>query len=104
MKNKTASENLIDFLKNNPSAYASGDLQRMIFKNRNGTTATARSLVRRLQELAEQNIIDVTYPDNKNAYYQIREEHKKKPVMVIDDSIPPIKGSDGRWVPRFIIV
>ena len=101
---KSAEQSILAFLKDNPSVFAAADLQRRPFKNKNGTLASPKAISRRLQELAEQKIIDVTYPDNKNAYYQIREEHKKKPVMIIDDSIPPIKGSDGRWRPQFSYV
>ena len=102
--NKSAEQSIISFLKENPQKYASAELQRMIFKNRNGTTAIARSLVRRLEEntRTQENptgVLEVSYV-NGNAYYQISEGQKKKPVLVIDESLPPIR-VNGIWKPVF---
>jgi DNA-binding transcriptional ArsR family regulator len=79
---KTAQENILDFLKSNPSKWASGALQRMEWRNRNNTLATPRSIVRRLEELAEEGLIEVSY-EGKNAQYQIKGEHRKK-VQVVE--------------------
>lgn len=75
---KSAETKLIDFLKESPVWYASAELQRLRFHNKNGTTSTPRSIVRRLEENAEAGgVLEVKY-EGKNAYYKIREEHKKK--------------------------
>ena len=75
---KSAEENLIDFLKANYGWYASPELQRMSFKNRNGSLATPRTLVRRLQENAEgpQAILEVKY-EGRTTYYRIKTAHRK---------------------------
>lgn len=99
---KTAEQNLLDFLKENPSKWASAELQRMVFKNRNGTIATARSLVRRLEENAvEGGILKVIYDEKGNACYKIKEGYRKPPVLMIDESLPPIKDALGRYRPQF---
>lgn len=43
----------------------SGEIQRMEFKNKDGTLATPRSLVRRLQELENQKILAVQHLSKK---------------------------------------
>ena len=96
----SAEQNIIAFLKSNPSVFAAAELQRMPFKNKNGTTASPKAISRRLQELAEQQILDVSYV-NRNAHYQIAETHKPKPRLVIDDSLPPVKDEFGVWRPQF---
>lgn len=86
---KSAEDRLIDFLKANPSRFASAELQRMTWVNKNGTAASPRSVVRRLEENTyhevsttqhKQNldgVLLVSY-ENGNAYYQIKEGHEKK--------------------------
>ncbi len=80
---KSAETNLIDFLKENPGWYASATLQRMPFKNRNGSLAAPRTLVRRLQENAEgdQAILEVKH-EGQTTYYRIKETHRKKQQVV----------------------
>ena len=89
---KSAETLLLDFLKANPSKWASGDLQRREWRNKNGTLATPRSLVRRLEENTfwetdtqahKKNlngILIATYQDN-TTYYQIKEGHEKKETI-----------------------
>jgi len=83
MKKNSAEQNLIDFLKENPDWHNSGQLQRMPFKNKNGSLATPRTLVRRLQENAEgdQAILEVKY-EGQTTYYKIKTEHIKKKQVV----------------------
>jgi translation elongation factor EF-Tu-like GTPase len=51
---KSVEDSLLDFFREHSTEkYASGELQRMSWLNKNGTVATPRSVVRRLQELAE---------------------------------------------------
>lgn len=80
---KSAEQNIIDFLKSNPSRYAAAQLQRMEFKNKNGTLASPKAISRRLQENAEgeHSVLEVSY-DGKNAYYRIKQEHRKKEQIV----------------------
>lgn len=79
---KSAETQLIDFLKANPSVFASAQLQRMFWKNKNGSLASPRSIVRRLEENTytpdnPQGVLEVSYVGG-NAHYRIREEHRKK--------------------------
>lgn len=83
---KSAETQLIDFLKANPSVFASAQLQRMFWKNKNGTIASPRSIVRRLEEntCTKENplgVLEVSYIGG-NAHYQIKEEHRKKEQTV----------------------
>lgn len=55
--NKSASQQLLDFLRESPGLHHSGDLQRRDWLNKDGTTALPRTIVRRLQELAEDGLI-----------------------------------------------
>jgi len=76
---KSVEQQLIDFLAANPSKWASGDLQRREWRNKNGTLATPRSIVRRLEENAEAGgVLEVSYDNHGAAFYQIKQEHKKK--------------------------
>ena len=84
-KSKSAEQNLIDFLKENYDWYSSGSLQRMPFKNRNGSLATPRTLVRRLQENAtgENAVLEVKY-EGRSTYYRIKETHRKVKYSYLD--------------------
>jgi len=75
---KSVETQLIDFLKSNPTWFASGDLQRKEWRNKNGTLATPRSIVRRLEENAEGEnaLLEVEYRAN-HAFYRIKQEHVK---------------------------
>ena len=76
---KSVETQLLDFLKANPSKYASAELQRMPWKNKNGTLATPRSIVRRLEENAEEGgMLEVSYDDHNNAFYNIKSGYEKK--------------------------
>lgn len=65
---RTVPTQLIAYLKNSTIAVASAELQRLPFKNRNGSTASPKAISRRLQELAEDKTTSVEYR-GKNAYY-----------------------------------
>lgn len=61
--------------------HPSAMLQRMIWKNRRGTTASPRSIVRRLEELENERLIAVGY-EGVNAKYRFippryRENYKR---------------------------
>lgn len=75
---KSAEHNLILFLRKNPEWHSSGQLQRMEWRNRNGTLATPRSIVRRLQENAEGDnaILEVEYR-GQSTYYRVKTAHIK---------------------------
>ena len=85
---RSAEQNILEFLKNNPSVFAAAELQRMSFRNRNGTLASPKAISRRLQELAEQGILDVTYDHKNHAHYSIKEEHRKKEQHVYQITFP----------------
>jgi hypothetical protein len=82
--NKSAEQNIIDFLRSNPSKYASASLQRMEFRNKNGTVASPKAISRRLQENAEGDhaVLEVSYDDHNNSHYQIKQELRKKEQVV----------------------
>ena len=73
---KSVSTQLKEFLGKNAGEYASGELQRMEWKNRDGTTATPRTIVRRLQELAQNGEIYVK-EINGHAHYSA------EPIIVV---------------------
>ncbi len=83
---KTAEQQVIDFLRTNPSWFASAELQRLFFKNKNGTNAAPRSIVRRLEENTP-SFLEVKYIGG-NAYYKIREEFKKREQIVTPITLP----------------
>lgn len=68
---KSVEQNILEFFRtHSEQVWNSGDLQRMTWFNKNGTIATPRSVVRRLQELAEAGKI-VNLGDLKSARYQL---------------------------------
>ena len=80
---KSVETQLLDFLKANPSVWASAALQRMEWRNRNGTLATPRSIVRRLEENAEEGgMLTVSYDNHGNAQYSIKEAFRPKQQKV----------------------
>ena len=86
---KSVETQLIDFLKENPSRWASADLQRREWRNRNGTLSTPRSIVRRLEENAEAGgMLEVSYDDHNNAHYSIKSEFKKREQIVTPITLP----------------
>jgi len=99
---KSAEQNIISFLRENPSKFAAAELQRMSFRNRNNTLASPKAISRRLQENAEgtNSFLEVSYI-NGNAHYQIREAHKKPPTLIYDDS-HPVK-INGQWRGQFAL-
>lgn len=78
MKSKSAEQRIKEFLAENPAWFASGDLQRRIWLNKDGTTATPRSIVRRLEEMVEDGILEVEYRGKHAAHYRVRQDHIKK--------------------------
>ncbi len=80
---KSAEQNIINFLKENPSWFAAAHLQRQLFQNKNGTYASPKAISRRLQENAEGDnaILEVEYRHN-HAFYKIKEAHIKKRQIV----------------------
>jgi len=78
---------LEDYLRDkSPLDFASGTLQRFAWKNKNGTLATPRSIVRRLEELAEDKILIVFY-ENGSARYRWNdgtENPERKKVQVVE--------------------
>ena len=74
-----ADANIISFLKENPSVWSASALERMSFRNRNGTLANPKAISRRLQEnAAEGGVLQVSYDTHGIAHYQIKQEHRKK--------------------------
>ena len=91
---KSVEQQLLDFLAANPSKWASGDLQRREWRNKNNSLATPRSIVRRLEENTYwetdtaqhkknlNGILIATY-ENNTTYYQIKEDHEKKERKIV---------------------
>lgn len=84
MKQKSAQERIKEWLRENPEWYASAHLQRLPWPNKDGTLASPRSVVRRLEELAEEGILEVEYRGKNAAYYRIKAEFKKPKYTYID--------------------
>jgi hypothetical protein len=68
MKKQSVSDQLLAYLQTNHGVFASGDLQRMEWRNSNNSLAVPRSVVRRLQELAEDDKIHCEMRGN-HAHY-----------------------------------
>ena len=64
----SVSQQLLEFLQKNAGEYASGELQRQTWYNKDGTEAVPRTIVRRLQELAQDGKIHVK-EINGHAHY-----------------------------------
>ena len=81
---KSVEQQLIDFLRENYIWFSSGDLQRKVWLNKDGTTATPRSIVRRLEENAEGEhaVLEVSYGNKGAASYRIKEQHRKTRQIV----------------------
>lgn len=83
MKKLSAKENILLWLQNNPGWHHNGDLQRLEFKNKNGTNATGDTIKRRLQNLAEEGKIFVEHrPD---AFYGAEYKPKLKQVVHFEE-------------------
>lgn len=81
---KSVSQQLLDYLQANPGVHASGDLQRMEWRNHTGTTAVPRSVVRRLQELAEEGKINCEMRGNHAHYSAAPIEKPPQRKLVYD--------------------
>ena len=65
----SAKNHILAFLQGNPgSVYHGGQLQRMEFKNRNGSNATGDTIKRRLNDLVVEKKIHVDYKGGQ-AYF-----------------------------------
>lgn len=67
---KSAKEQLHDYLLGTGGWCASGILQRMEFKNEDGTIASPASIDRRLRELENECLIAVKYENKHHSYYK----------------------------------
>ena len=77
----SAKNHILAFLQGNPSSvYHGGQLQRMEFKNRNGSNATGDTLKRRLNELVVEEKIHVNYK-NGQAYFSAKPIILKRQVV-----------------------
>ena len=84
--NKSVPKQLLDYLRANPDMqFPSGSLQRMQWKNQNGTLATPRTVVRRLQDLAKEGLIHNHAESNKPAIYSANKA--KIPVKPIYEEV-----------------
>ena len=70
MKKLSLRERSLRYLVGQKCWISSGDLQRLVMQN---TTHTARSAVRRLEELCEDKLIDVEYRAKNHAFYRAKE-------------------------------
>ena len=91
---KSVEQQLLDFLAANPSKWASVYLEKKEWKNKNGSSANPRTIIRRLQENTYwetdtpqhkknlNGILIATY-ENNTTYYQIKEGHEKKECKIV---------------------
>ena len=83
--NNSAETNILRFIQQNRGqVFAGPELCRMIFKNKNGTTAAPKSVSRRLQELAEAKEIQV---EEKNGIAHYTADESKIPMKQVLDHI-----------------
>ena len=82
------------YCQKNPEVWhASGGLQRIEWKNSDGTLATPRSIVRRLQEMQNESVLAVRYVGRKHTpeYRWIPREWRARYVPSHS------QGNDGKW-------
>lgn len=80
---KSISQQLADYLKTvAPAQIASGELQRLTWRNKNGSIAVPRSVVRRLEELVEDGTLQVEIKD-KHAFYSYGNPVKQVQVFYV---------------------
>lgn len=85
---KSVEAQLLDFFReNSKQVFASGDLQRRQWFNKNGTLAMPRSIVRRLQELAEEGKIQQV-GDMAHAKYSLNAEVVKPKMKQVISYTP----------------
>ncbi len=88
MKGKSVEQQLLDFFRTHSTErYPSGELQRMVWSNKNGTIATPRSVVRRLQELCEEQKIH-NVGTMQAAIYTLNAEVVKPKMRQIETYLP----------------
>lgn len=79
---KSVEQNILKFFQERPGqVFDSGDIQRMIWKNKNGTIAKPKSVSRRLQELAEDKKL-LNMGDSHSARYTLAGEPPRRPQVV----------------------
>lgn len=81
---KSVQDQLLDYLQANPGVHASGTIQRLEWKNKDGTLAVPRTIVRRLQELAEEGKIHAEIRGNHTHYSATPIEKTPIPSLVYD--------------------
>ena len=81
MKHKSAKENLLIFLQSNEGWHHNGDLQRKDIRNKNGSLAMPRTLVRRLQELVDEGLAFVSYNTKHEALFSAEFKPKMKQII-----------------------
>lgn len=81
---KSVSDQLLDYLQANPGVHASGNLQRLEWHNKDGSLAVPRTIVRRLQELAEEGKIHAEIRANHTHYSATPIKKPKAPSLVYD--------------------
>ena len=86
----TVQDQLVEYLRQEPGWTASGAIQRHEWKNEDGTMATPRSIVRRLQEKVEDGTLEVMYGNKNAAFYRHKLAPKKVTEYVVEfrDGIP----------------
>ena len=81
---KSVQDQLLDYLQANPGVHASGTIQRLEWRNKDGTVAVPRTIVRRLQELAEDGKIHSEIRGGHTHYSATPIEKKPTPSLVYD--------------------
>lgn len=83
-------ERLVRFLRNNHGWISSGELQRLVMEK---TTYLPRTAVRRLEELAEEGILEVQYRAKNHAFYRISQnksyEDKVQESIIFFNNLEP---------------
>jgi hypothetical protein len=78
---KTLKQKLLAYLAANPGTHASGDIQRMEWRDRRGKLASPANLTRRLRELVNEGKLLVEYRKG-HAHYAIAEAERPKRQVV----------------------
>jgi len=79
MSKNSAQQNILNFLRERyPEVWASGELQRMEFKNKDGTNASPSVINRRCRNLEEEKLLAVRYENKNHAHYRHLQEWERE--------------------------
>ena len=84
MKKNSAKDNILFWLQNNPGNHHGAAMQRMDFKNRNGSNASGDTIKRRCNDLVKEGKAFVDYKHGE-AYFSAEYRPKLKQIVTFEE-------------------